>query len=86
MSTVYYTATTLDGYLADEQDSLDWLFVQDIDEDGAMNYSDFIANVGATAMGRTTYEWIRDHLAATGEKWSYDMPSCGPSPWPRPRR
>ena len=32
--TIFYTATTLDGYLADEHDSLDWLFVQDIDEDG----------------------------------------------------
>ena len=75
MGTVYYTATTLDGYLADEQDSLDWLFVQDIDEEGPMNYTEFIANVGATVMGRTTYEWVRDHLARTGEKWSYDMPS-----------
>ena len=75
MSTIFYTATTLDGFLADEQDSLDWLFVQDIDEDGAMNYTEFIANVGATVMGRTTYEWVRDHLASTGESWSYDMPS-----------
>ena len=75
MTTIFYTATTLDGFLADEKDSLDWLFVQDIDEEGAMNYSEFIANVGATVMGRTTYEWVRDHLARTGEKWSYDMPS-----------
>jgi len=75
MSTVYYTATTLDGYLADEQDSLDWLFVQDIDEDGAMNYKEFIADVGAVVMGRTTYEWIRGHMATTGEAWAYAMPT-----------
>ncbi|RYP86894.1 dihydrofolate reductase [Nocardioides guangzhouensis] len=75
MSTVFYTATTLDGYLADEHDSLDWLFVQDIDEEGPMNYGAFIADVGATVMGRTTFEWVRDHLARTGESWSYDMPS-----------
>ena len=71
MSTIYYTATTLDGFLADEHDSLEWLFVQDIDEKGAMNYTEFIANVGAMVMGRTTYEWVRDHLADTGESWAY---------------
>jgi dihydrofolate reductase len=75
MSTVYYTATTLDGYLADEQDSLDWLFVQDIDENGAMSYKEFIADIGAVVMGRTTYEWIRAHMATTGESWAYAMPS-----------
>ncbi len=73
--TVYYTATTLDGYLADEHDSLDWLFVQDIDNEGPMNYDAFIAGVGAIVMGRTTYEWVRAHLASTGESWSYAMPS-----------
>lgn len=72
--TVFYTATTLDGYLADEHDSLDWLFVQEQDEDGPMNYHDFIAGVGAMAMGATTYQWVADHLAESGEGWPYDIP------------
>ena len=62
MSTVYYTATTLDGYLADEEDSLHWLFKQDQDEDGALSYAEFIADVGAVCMGSTTYEWVLPHL------------------------
>ena len=73
--TVYYTATTLDGYLADDHDSLDWLFVQDIDNEGPMNYDAFIAGVGAIVMGRTTYEWVRDHIEREGESWYYDMPA-----------
>jgi dihydrofolate reductase len=72
--TIFYTATTLDGFLADEHDSLDWLFTQDIDEDGPMNYNAFIATIGAMAMGATTYEWIRDHIAESGEGWMYDIP------------
>ena len=72
--TVYYTATTLDGFLADEHDSLDWLFVQDHDDEGPMGYRDFIARVGAILMGRTTYEWIVAHLASSGERWAYEQP------------
>ena len=43
----FVTATTLDGYLADEHDSLDWLFVQDHDPDGAG---------GIDALGRSQHE------------------------------
>ncbi len=73
--TIYYTATTLDGYLADEHDSLSWLFVQDQDENGPMNYQEFIAGIGSIAMGATTYEWIVDHQAKIGEKWPYQVPA-----------
>ncbi len=72
--TTYYTATTLDGYLADEHDSLDWLFVQDQDEKGPLNYEEFIARIGAIVMGATTYEWILRHNAQTGESWPYKLP------------
>lgn len=69
---IYYAATTLDGYLADPDDSLDWLFRQDQDEQGPLNYNDFIASIGAMVMGATTYLWIRQHLP---EEWSYAMPT-----------
>ena len=61
MLTQYYTATTLDGFIADPNNSLDWLFTRQQDPDGPMNYKAFIADVGALAMGSTTYEWILDH-------------------------
>jgi dihydrofolate reductase len=72
---VFYTATTLDGYIADENDSLDWLFVQDQDKDGPLNYDAFIEDIGAIVMGRTTYEWVLAHLEKSGEKWPYTQPS-----------
>ena len=73
--TIYYTATTLDGYLADENDSLSWLFVQDQDDHGPMNYQEFIAGIGSIAMGATTYEWIVEHQAKISEKWPYQVPA-----------
>ena len=73
-SFAYYTATTLDGYIADEHDSLEWLFTQDIDQEGPGGYEPFIGGIGAMAMGATTYEWVRAHLARSGESWPYDIP------------
>ncbi|MDQ6523578.1 dihydrofolate reductase family protein [Nocardioides sp. LHD-245] len=75
MSTVYYTATTLDGFLADPDDSLAWLLRQDLDEAGPQNYGAFIESIGALVMGSTTYEWVLAHLAETGEAWYYAQPT-----------
>jgi dihydrofolate reductase len=76
--TQYYSATTLDGFIADANDSLDWLFTRARERDGLLNYGAFIADVGAIAMGRTTYEWILDHEFAGKDpadwKWPYDVP------------
>jgi hypothetical protein len=52
--TQYYTATTLDGYIADENHSLDWLFEVDRAQDGEHTFGGFFADVGAMAMGATT--------------------------------
>jgi dihydrofolate reductase len=76
--TQYYTATTLDGFIADPDHSLEWLFTRDQDREGLLNYGDFIAGVGALAMGSSTYEWILDHEFAGKDpaesKWPYDIP------------
>ena len=69
--TQYYTATTLDGFIADPDNSLEWLFTRAQDEDGPQNYAAFSARVGALAMGATTYEWILDHERS---KWPYVVP------------
>jgi dihydrofolate reductase len=77
--TQYYTATTLDGFIADPNDSLEWLFSREQDHDGPLNYAAFIAEVGALAMGSTTYEWIIDHefsgKPAEEWTWPYEIPS-----------
>ena len=76
--TQYYTATTLDGFIADPNHSLDWLFTRGQDRGGLLNYDEFIADVGALAMGRTTYEWILDHEFAGRDPaewtWPYEIP------------
>lgn len=69
---VFYTATTLDGFIADPDDSLDWLLRQPHASDGPLNYDDFIQRVGAIVMGRTTYEWV---LAHDPGAWAYPMPA-----------
>jgi dihydrofolate reductase len=78
MTTTYFTATTLDGFIATEDDSLEWLFKQKsngVRDDERFLYDTFITGIGAMAMGATTYQWILDHQEKTGESWGYDIPS-----------
>ncbi|MEG3002808.1 MAG: dihydrofolate reductase family protein [Comamonas sp.] len=77
MHTQYYTATSLDGFIATEQDSIDWLFP--LGDLNASSYPGFIADVGALAMGASTYEWMLRHAdqvaAETGAPWPYTQPA-----------
>lgn len=77
MKTQYFTATSLDGFIATEDDSLDWLFpLGDLNDS---SYPEFIADVGALAMGSATYEWLvrnAEKVAAeTGSTWPYTQPA-----------
>lgn len=77
MKTQYYTACSLDGFIATEDHSLDWL-LQLGDVEGS-SYPAFIADVGALAMGASTYEWLLRHHVKPGQPdgapWSYTQPA-----------
>ncbi|HSM83931.1 MAG TPA: dihydrofolate reductase family protein [Nodosilinea sp.] len=77
MATIYYTATSLDGYIADDNNSLDWLF--QFGELEPNTFDTFLAGVGAIAMGSTTYQWIYDHDFSTEadnpQPWPYQVPA-----------
>ncbi|MGE0756550.1 MAG: dihydrofolate reductase family protein [Pirellulaceae bacterium] len=77
MKTQYYTAASLDGYIATEDVSLDWLMsMGNVSES---SYPAFIADVGALAMGSGTYEWMLRHAdlvaAEAGSPWPYSQPA-----------
>ena len=61
MATIYYTGCTLDGFIATDDHSLDWLTSRDIDMEGPMAYPGFREQLGACVMGATTWQWILDH-------------------------
>jgi dihydrofolate reductase len=70
--TQFYTATSIDGFIADAKNSLDWLFESGTPDDpGNQGFPAFFAQVGAFCMGATTYEWILDHdqLLSNPGKW-----------------
>ncbi len=73
MKVQYYTSTTLNGFIANEENSLDWLFA--LGEPESSSYNDFLKDVGAIVMGSSTYEWLLNHSAEveaqTGSKWPY---------------
>jgi dihydrofolate reductase len=69
----YYCAATLDGYIAESDDTLDWLLKYEGEFEGAdsdegqAGYETFYEGIGALMMGSTTYEWVLAH----GGSWPY---------------
>jgi dihydrofolate reductase len=64
----YYVAASLDGYIAEEDGGLQWLFdaAENPLEGGDDNYNAFYAQVGALAIGASTYEFMLSH------EWAYE--------------
>jgi dihydrofolate reductase len=69
----YYAAQSLDGYIAEADDNLDWLLgyqghYDDADSDEKMaGYDAFYEGIGALVSGSVTYEFVLEHVG----EWPY---------------
>jgi dihydrofolate reductase len=77
MKTLYYTATSLDGFIADAGNGLDWLL--QIAGEPPGDFEGFLQEIGAVVMGSTTYEWLLAHHVyadpEAAKPWPYSQPS-----------
>ena len=66
---IYNTATSFTGFIADEANSLSWLFA--VDTAGLEDQDRFLAGIGVLVEGSTTYEWVlrEEHLLEKPHKW-----------------
>jgi dihydrofolate reductase len=79
----YYCAMSLDGYIAEADDTLDWLLGYEGSYEGAdaepggspeesgSPYERFYEGVGALVSGSVTYEFVLDHMERTSSEWPY---------------
>lgn len=54
-----FIARSVDGYIATVDDSLDWLMAAAVEGED-YGFADFLTDIDLVAMGRSTYEFIRD--------------------------
>ena len=71
MSTIYYTATSLDGFLATPDDDVSWLDTRP--QPSEDTFTPMMAKVGAVCMGASTYRFLLKHLDGGGA-------------WPHPKQ
>jgi dihydrofolate reductase len=77
----YYCAASLDGYIAEVDDTIEWLTGYEAIAPGQDvarvegGYEDFYAEVGALVSGSVTYEFILGQLER-GSEWPYAGKPC----------
>lgn len=81
MTASVFIATSLDGFIARQDDALDWLPVNGGEEHG---YDEFIAAVDAIVMGRRTFEKVLTFGAWPYGKKPVIVLSTNPSTVPAP--
>jgi len=68
---VVFIATSLDGYIATKEDSLEWLFK--VEGEGDNGYSEFYDTVDTVIMGKRTYDWLMEQGL---EEFPYQNKEC----------
>ena len=62
-----YIATSIDGYIARKNNSLDWLYAMENPNNIDHDYGDFLSEIDTVVMGRNTYE----EILSFGVDWPY---------------
>lgn len=70
MSNKVFIATSMDGFIADRNGGLDWLYSVPNPDGLDMGYSDFISGMDAIVMGRNTFETV----CSFDCEWPYNIP------------
>ena len=65
-----FIATSLDGYIADENEGIDWLHSTPNPDNIDMGYGEFTSQIDALVMGRTTFETV----CSFDMDWPYQKP------------
>ena len=65
-----FIATSLDGYIADKNGGIDWLHSIPNPDNIDMGYTEFISQIDALVMGRTTFETV----CGFDIDWPYQKP------------
>lgn len=68
--TILFIAMSLDGYIADEAGSVDWLSGQSAEEEGGDSYAEFIKGIDTVIMGWNTYHQVTTELSP--DLWPYE--------------
>lgn len=70
MSNIVFIATSLDGYIADKNNQVDWLHAIPNPEQLDMGFNQHMANIDALVMGRNTMELV----LSMDIEWPYTKP------------
>jgi dihydrofolate reductase len=78
--TIYFCASTLDGYIATDDDGIDWLtgFEPNYEGEGENvtgSIDSFVEKTGALVMGSSTYEFILGHDWPYGDRPTWVLTS-----------
>jgi len=70
MNNIVYIATSIDGYIADKDGNIDWLYIVENPDKDDLGWSEFIKNIDAIVMGKNTFEKILSFNMG----WHYQKP------------